>query len=41
MKSIQVTIQEIWAAMRPSVHKNKKRYQRKPKYPKKDQEESE
>ena len=32
MKTIEVTMQEIWMATRPSVQKNKKAYTRKPKY---------
>jgi hypothetical protein len=26
---IEITLQEIWAATKPKVHKNKKRYSRK------------
>ncbi|MES2588274.1 MAG: hypothetical protein V4622_04785 [Bacteroidota bacterium] len=29
----QITMQEIWAATKPIVHKNKKKYTRKPKHP--------
>lgn len=29
MKQIQITIQEQWAATRPKVYKNKKKYSRK------------
>jgi hypothetical protein len=32
MKTIEVTIQEIWQATRPIVHKNKKAYNRKEKH---------
>jgi len=32
MKTIEVTIQEIWQATRPIVHKNKKVYNRKEKH---------
>lgn len=32
MKSIKVTIKEIYDAMRPSVQKNKKKYSRKTKH---------
>jgi hypothetical protein len=31
MKKIEVTMQEIWAATRPAVQKNKKKYSRKKK----------
>ena len=34
MKKIQVTLQEIWEATRPSVQKNKKKYTRKSKHKK-------
>ncbi len=37
LKEIQVTLQEIWAATRPNVYKNKKKYTRKKKHPQKDQ----
>ena len=36
MKTIKVTMQEIYDAMKPSVHKNKKKYTRKTKHKKKD-----
>lgn len=36
LKEIQVTLQEIWAATRPNVYKNKKKYTRKKKHPRKD-----
>jgi hypothetical protein len=29
MKKVELTLQEIWAATRPSVRKNKKKYTRK------------
>jgi hypothetical protein len=32
LEEVQFTIQEIWAASRHLVHKNKKKYQRKPKH---------
>ena len=32
MKTVTFTMQEIWAASRPSVQKNKKVYNRKPKH---------
>ena len=32
MKTIKVTMQEIYDAMKPSVHKNKKKYTRKTKH---------
>lgn len=32
MKKIEITQEEIWAATRPSIHKNKKKYNRKPKH---------
>ena len=32
MKKIKVTMQEIYDAMKPSVHKNKKKYTRKTKH---------
>ena len=34
MKKIKVTMQEIYDAMKPSVHKNKKKYTRKTKHKK-------
>ena len=34
MKTIEVTMQEIWMASRPSVQKSKKSYNRKPKHKK-------
>ena len=34
MKQIEVTLQEIWEATRPSVQKNKKKYTRKSKHKK-------
>jgi hypothetical protein len=34
MKTIQVTIQEIWQATRPVIQKNKKKYTRKSKHAK-------
>ena len=34
MKTIQVTMQERWAACRPIVQKSKKTYARKPKHKK-------
>lgn len=36
MKTIQITIQEIWQATRPIVHKSKKSYSRKRKHKSKD-----
>jgi len=38
MERIQLTMQEIWAATRPNVQKNKKKYERKPKHKKKYEE---
>lgn len=32
MKTVEVTIQEIWAATRPIVQKSKKQYSRKEKH---------
>ena len=32
MKKIKVTMQEIWAATRPKIEKNKKKYNRKKKH---------
>lgn len=29
MKKVELTLQEIWAATRPSIRKNKKKYTRK------------
>ncbi len=37
LQEIIVTIQERWAATRPNVYKNKKKYTRKKKHPQKDQ----
>jgi hypothetical protein len=37
MKTEQFTIQERWAASRHLVHKNKKKYHRKPKHQKYDE----
>lgn len=37
MKKLELTIQEIWAATRPVVYENKKKYSRKPKHPKRDE----
>jgi hypothetical protein len=34
METVTFTIQEIWAATRPSVKKSKKTYSRKPKHKK-------
>lgn len=28
MENIQITMQEIWAASRPNIHRNKKKYRR-------------
>ena len=36
MKTVQFTMQEIWAASRHNVQKNKKKYNRKDKHNKKD-----
>ncbi len=36
MKTIEVTIQEIWKVTRPSIQKSKKVYTRKNKHKKKD-----
>lgn len=36
MKTVQFTMQEIWAASRHNVQKNKKKYTRKEKHNKKD-----
>jgi hypothetical protein len=38
MKTIKVTMKEIYDAMRPSVEKNKKKYTRKTKHKNYDQE---
>lgn len=38
MKTIQFTMQEIWQATRPNVQKNKKKYERKPKHSKRNEE---
>ena len=38
MKKIEVTIQEIYDAMRPSVHRNRRRYTRKVKHKKQNDE---
>ncbi len=35
LKTIQVSIKEIYDAMKPSVHRNKKKYTRKVKHTKK------
>jgi hypothetical protein len=32
MKTIEITIQEIWAATRPNIQKSKKAYNRKKKH---------
>lgn len=32
LKQIEVSMQEIWAHTRPVLHKNKKKYTRKPKH---------
>jgi len=32
MKTIEVTMQEIWQATKPVIHKNKKKYNRKIKH---------
>jgi hypothetical protein len=37
MEKIEVTMQEIWQATRPAVHKNKKSYTRKKKHKKSDE----
>jgi len=37
MEKIEVTMQEIWQATRPVVHKNKKAYNRKKKHKKSDE----
>jgi hypothetical protein len=34
MKTIQITLQEIWQATRPVIQKNKKKYTRKSKHKK-------
>jgi len=39
LKVIKVTMQEMYDAMKPSVHKNKKKYSRKTKH-KKDEKEN-
>jgi len=31
LKKIEVTMQDIWAQTKPKVHKNKKKYNHKPK----------
>ena len=36
LKQILITIQERWTATRPNVYKNKKKYTRKKKHPRKD-----
>ena len=38
MKKIEVTMQEIYDAMRPSVHRNRRRYTRKIKHKKQNDE---
>jgi hypothetical protein len=38
MQQVEVTMQEIWQATRKIVHKNKKKYTRKSKYQKGDDE---
>lgn len=38
MKRVELTMQEIWAATRPIVQKNKKKYERKPKHSKRNEE---
>lgn len=35
MKTIEITMQEIWNSTRPSIHKSKKNYSRKEKHKKK------
>jgi hypothetical protein len=37
MEKIELTLQEIWAATRPSIQKNKKKYNRKNKHKKDEQ----
>lgn len=32
LQRVELSQQEIWAATRPTVHKNKKKYSRKPKH---------
>ena len=34
MKKIEITMQEIWQATRPAMHRNKKKYSRKSKHKK-------
>jgi hypothetical protein len=34
MKTVELTMQEIWQATRPIIQKNKKKYERKPKHKK-------
>jgi hypothetical protein len=38
MKTVQFTMQEIWAASRKQIHKSKKSYERKPKHRKQNQD---
>ena len=38
MKEIVLTQEEIWQATRPNIYKNKKKYKRKPKHKKEDDE---
>jgi hypothetical protein len=38
MKTVELTMQEIWQATRPLIQKNKKKYERKPKHKKRNLE---
>ena len=38
MKKVEITIQEIWMATRPSIRKSKKNYTRKDKHKKRDRQ---
>jgi hypothetical protein len=38
MKTVELTMQEIWQATRPNIQKNKKKYERKPKHKKRYEE---
>ncbi|HRZ43429.1 MAG TPA: hypothetical protein P5228_12085 [Bacteroidales bacterium] len=41
MKTIQITLQEQWAAMKHKIQRNKKRYWRKKKHKKREEEKEE
>jgi hypothetical protein len=38
MKTVELTMQEIWQATRPNIQKNRKKYERKPKHKKRYEE---